>query len=77
MIYELSKCKVCGSEELTKVDKEIDNRLAKANSSFGRLYKCVWKNKQYTVNSVQYYSITENDYIKKFLNNFKIIVPVT
>lgn len=27
------------------VDKEIDNRLAKANSSFGRLYKRVWNNK--------------------------------
>ena len=28
-----------------KIDKEIDNRLAKANSAFGRLYKCVWNNK--------------------------------
>ena len=29
-----------------KIDKEIDNRLAKANSSFGRLHKRVWNNKQ-------------------------------
>ena len=28
-----------------KIDKEIDNRLAKANSAFSRLYKCVWNNK--------------------------------
>ena len=28
-----------------KIDKEIDNRLAKANSAFGRLYKHVWGNK--------------------------------
>ena len=28
-----------------KIDKEIDNRLAKANSAFGRLYKFVWNNK--------------------------------
>ena len=28
-----------------KIDKEIDNRLAKANSSFGRLHKRVWNNK--------------------------------
>ncbi|GFS08505.1 hypothetical protein ElyMa_001275600 [Elysia marginata] len=28
-----------------KIDKEIDNRLSKASSSFGRLYKRVWKNK--------------------------------
>ena len=28
-----------------KIDKEIDNRLSKANSSFGRLYKRVWNNK--------------------------------
>jgi hypothetical protein len=27
-----------------KIDKEIDNRLAKANSAFGRLYKKVWNN---------------------------------
>ncbi|GFN82465.1 nucleoside diphosphate-linked moiety x motif 17-like [Plakobranchus ocellatus] len=27
------------------LDKEIDNRLARANSSFGRLYKRVWNNK--------------------------------
>ena len=28
-----------------KIDKEIDNRLAKSNCSFGRLYKRVWNNK--------------------------------
>ena len=28
-----------------KIDKEIDNRLAKGNSAFGRLYKRVWGNK--------------------------------
>ena len=28
-----------------KIDKEVDNRLAKANSAFGRLYKRVWNNK--------------------------------
>ncbi|GFS05221.1 LINE-1 retrotransposable element ORF2 protein [Elysia marginata] len=28
-----------------KIDKEIDNKLSKANSSFGRMYKRVWKNK--------------------------------
>jgi exonuclease III len=27
-----------------KIDKEIDNRLSKANSAFGRLYKRVWRN---------------------------------
>ena len=27
------------------IDKEVDNRLAKVNSAFGRLYKCVWNNK--------------------------------
>ena len=29
-----------------KLDKEVDSRLAKANSAFGRLYKRVWNNKQ-------------------------------
>ena len=29
-----------------KLDCETDNRLAKANSAFGRLYKRVWNNKQ-------------------------------
>ncbi len=28
-----------------KIDREIDNRLAKANSAFGRLYKRVWNSK--------------------------------
>jgi len=30
---------------LDKIDKDVDNRLAKANSAFGRLYKCVWNKK--------------------------------
>ena len=28
-----------------KIDRVVDNRLAKANSTFGRLYKRVWNNK--------------------------------
>ncbi len=28
-----------------KIDKELDNRLAKENSAFSRLYGCVWNNK--------------------------------
>jgi len=28
-----------------KIDKEVDNRLAKASSVFGRLYSRVWNNK--------------------------------
>ena len=28
-----------------KIDREVDNRLARANSAFGRLYKRVWNNK--------------------------------
>ena len=28
-----------------KIEKEIDHRLSKANSSFGKLYKRVWNNK--------------------------------
>lgn len=35
----------CTISSNAKMDKEIDNRLAKANSSFGRLYKQVWNNK--------------------------------
>ena len=35
----------CTISSDAKIDKEIDNRLAKANSSFGRLYKRVWNNK--------------------------------
>ena len=27
-----------------KIDRDIDNRLAKANSAFGRLYKRMWNN---------------------------------
>ena len=29
----------------TRIDKEVNNRLAKASSAFGRLYKRVWSNK--------------------------------
>ncbi|XP_067051128.1 uncharacterized protein [Acropora muricata] len=35
----------CTISSDAKIDKEIDNRLAKANSSFGRLYQRVWNNK--------------------------------
>ena len=35
----------CTFSSDAKIDKEIDNRLAKANSSFGRLHKLVWNNK--------------------------------
>ena len=35
----------CTISSDAKIDKEIDNRLAKANSTFGRLYKRVWNNK--------------------------------
>ncbi|KAK2563730.1 hypothetical protein P5673_012716 [Acropora cervicornis] len=35
----------CTISSDAKIDKEIDNRLAKANSSFGTLYKRVWNNK--------------------------------
>ena len=28
-----------------RIDKEVDNRLAKASSAFGRLHKRVWNNK--------------------------------
>jgi hypothetical protein len=28
-----------------KIDKEVHNRLTKANSTFGRLYKRVWNSK--------------------------------
>ena len=28
-----------------RIDKEVDNRLAKASSAFDRLYKRVWNNK--------------------------------
>ena len=35
----------CTISSDAKIDKEVDNRLAKANSSFGRLYKQVWNNK--------------------------------
>ena len=35
----------CTISSDARVDKEIDNRLSKANSSFGRLYKRVWNNK--------------------------------
>ena len=35
----------CTISSDAKIDKERDNRLAKANNSFGRLYKRVWNNK--------------------------------
>ena len=35
----------CTISSDAKIDKEIDNRLAKGNSAFGRLYKRVWHNK--------------------------------
>ena len=35
----------CAISSNARIDGEIDNRLAKANSAFGRLYKCVWNNK--------------------------------
>ncbi|GFN92963.1 hypothetical protein PoB_001946900 [Plakobranchus ocellatus] len=35
----------CTISSDARLDKEIDNRLAMANSSFGRLYKRVWNNK--------------------------------
>ncbi|XP_063600256.1 uncharacterized protein LOC134776430 [Penaeus indicus] len=31
-----------------KIDREVDNRLARANSAFGSLYKRVWNNRQLT-----------------------------
>ncbi|XP_069777179.1 late secretory pathway protein AVL9 homolog isoform X2 [Narcine bancroftii] len=36
----------CTISSDARIDKEIDNRLAKANSAFGRLHKRVWKNNQ-------------------------------
>lgn len=35
----------CTISSDAKLDKEIDSRLAKANSAFGRLYKRVWSSK--------------------------------
>ena len=35
----------CAISSNAKIDGEIDNRLAKANCAFGRLYKRVWNNK--------------------------------
>ena len=35
----------CTISSDAKIDKEIDNRLAKASSAFGRLYKRVWNNR--------------------------------
>ena len=34
----------CTISSDAKIDKELDNRLGKANKAFGRLYKRVWKN---------------------------------
>ncbi|XP_069749915.1 uncharacterized protein [Narcine bancroftii] len=36
----------CTISSDARIDNEIDNRLAKANSAFGRLHKRVWKNNQ-------------------------------
>ena len=38
-------CRPYTSTSDGKFDREVDNRLAKSNSAFGRLYKRVWKNK--------------------------------
>ena len=35
----------CTISSDASIDREIDNRLSKANSSFGRLYKRVWQNR--------------------------------
>ena len=35
----------CTISSDAKIDKEVDNRLAKANSAFGRLYSSVWSSK--------------------------------
>ena len=35
----------CTISSDAKIDKDVDNRLAKANGAFGRLYHRVWKNK--------------------------------
>ena len=35
----------CAITSDAKIDREVDNRLAKANSAFGRLYKRVWNSK--------------------------------
>jgi len=35
----------CTISSDAKIDKEVDNRLAKASSAFGRLYSRVWNNK--------------------------------
>ncbi|XP_069778346.1 uncharacterized protein [Narcine bancroftii] len=36
----------CNISSDARIDNKIDNRLAKANSAFGRLHKRVWKNNQ-------------------------------
>ena len=41
----------CTISSDAKIDKEVDSRLAKANSSFGRLYKRVWNNKNLKSNT--------------------------
>ena len=35
----------CTITSNAKIDREVDNRLAKSNSAFGRLYDRVWRNK--------------------------------
>ena len=34
-----------------RIDKEVDNRLAKASSAFSRLYKRVWNNKNLKIHT--------------------------
>ncbi|GFN79142.1 hypothetical protein PoB_000564800 [Plakobranchus ocellatus] len=41
----IESAKSCTISSDARLDKEIDNRLARANSSLGRLYKRVWNNK--------------------------------
>ena len=36
----------CAITSDAKIDREVDNRLAKANSAFGRLYKRVWNSRR-------------------------------
>ncbi|KAI8491008.1 hypothetical protein Bbelb_314270 [Branchiostoma belcheri] len=38
-------CIKIGEKPLKAIDKEVDNRLAKANNAFGRLHSRVWKSK--------------------------------
>ena len=42
----------CTISSNARIDGEIDNRLAKANSAFGRLYKRVWNNKHLRITTM-------------------------